>query len=42
MCVLQRVFPLDFWRKSRTTCSFYKLDTCLLEEVSYETLVLET
>ena len=32
----------DFWRKSRTKRSFWRLDAGLLEEVSYETLVLET
>ena len=34
--------PLDFWRKSRTKCAFWRLGASLLEEVSYEALVLET
>ena len=33
---------LYFWRKSRTKRSFWRLGAPLLEEVSYETLVLET
>ena len=33
---------LHFWRKSRTKRSFWRLGASLLEEVSYETLVLET
>ena len=33
---------LHFWRKSRTKRSFWRLGAPLLEEVSYETLVLET
>ena len=32
----------SFWRKSRTKRSFWRLGASLLEEVSYETLVLET
>ena len=31
-----------FWRKSRTKRSFWRLGASLLEEISYETLVLET
>ena len=31
----------DFWRKSRTKCLFCRLDAWLLEDVSYETLVLQ-
>ena len=34
--------PLHFWRKSRTKRSFWRLAASLLEEVSCETLVLET
>ena len=37
MLVLQTL-TCEFWRKSRTKRSFWRL----LEEVSYETLVLET
>ena len=33
---------LHFWRKSRTKRSFWGLSASLLEEVSYETVVLET
>ena len=33
---------LHFWRKSRTKRLFWRLGASLLEEVSYETLVLET
>ena len=33
---------LQFWRKSRTKRSFWRLGASILEEVSYETLVLET
>ena len=33
---------LHFWRKSRTKRSFWRLGASLLEEVSYEKLVLET
>ena len=33
---------LHFWRKSRTKRSFWRLGASLLEEVSYEALVLET
>ena len=33
---------LHFWRKSRTKRSFWRLGSSLLEEVLYETLVLET
>ena len=33
---------LHFWRKSRTKRSFWRVGASLLEEVSYETLVLET
>ena len=32
----------DFWRKSRTKRSFCRLEVGLLEDVSYETLVLQT
>ena len=32
----------DFLRKSRAKRSFWRLDARLFEEVSYETLVLET
>ena len=32
----------DLWGKSRTKRSFWRLDAVLLEEVSYETRVLET
>ena len=32
----------EFWKKSRAKCSFWRLDVRLLEEVSYETLVLQT
>ena len=39
--VLQTV-TCEFWRKSRAKRSFWRLDTLLLEEVSNETLVLET
>ena len=31
----------DFWRKSRSKRSFLRLDASLLEEVSYEKLVLQ-
>ena len=34
--------PLHFWRTSRTKRSFWRLAASLLEEVSYEALVLET
>ena len=37
-----RDLPLHFWRKSRTKRLFWRLDASLLEEVSYETLVLGT
>ena len=33
---------LHFWRKSRTKCLFWRRGVSLSEEVSYETLVLET
>ena len=33
---------LHFWRTSRTKRSFWRLGASLLEDVSYETLVLET
>ena len=33
---------LHFWRKSRTKRSFWRFGASLLEEVSYETLILET
>ena len=33
---------VHFWRKSCTKRSFWRLGTSLLEEVSYETLILET
>ena len=33
---------LQFWRKSRTKRSFWRLGASLLEEVSYEALVLES
>ena len=39
-CVL--AWSRDFWRKSRTKRSFWRLGASLLEEVSYEALVLET
>ena len=32
----------EFLKVSRTKRSFWRLDTCLLEEIAYETLVLET
>ena len=38
----RRDLALHFWRKSRTKRSFWRLGASLLEEVSYETLVLET
>ena len=31
----------DFWRKSRTKRLFWRLNVGLLEEISYEPLVLE-
>ena len=33
MCVLRWVFPLDFWRKSRTKRSFWRLDAQLSAEI---------
>ena len=35
-------FDIEFLRKSRTKHSFWRLDVSLFEEVSYETLVLES
>ena len=37
-----RDLPLFMWRKSLTKRSFWRLDAALLEDVSYEKLVLET
>ena len=36
------IVALHFWRTSRTKRSFWRLGASLLEDVSYETLVLET
>ena len=35
-------FGLHFWRKFRTKRWFWRLGASLLEEVLYETLILET
>ena len=41
-CSFWRLVALHFWRESRTKRSFWRLGASLLEEVSDETLVLET
>ena len=42
MLVLETLTRDFFCRKSRTKRSFWRLDACLLEEVSYEMCILET